>query len=199
MGNNSIALVLESNRNSPLILSIVDSTPYQLIWHNSSYKNDARFLPTSPLPYTILFESTMPNKKIGKYSRIAFVDFLETIVSDLQRKIISNGLNQLRITSSTWSLANDLLNSSTIVERGYRAFIPTSLVSRKALMHDVDTNLSPLIISNRLETEIRDSIISIRRRTINKSEVSNMLEFVFSGVSFPSSLIFQAFYLNFPS
>lgn len=112
-------------------------------------------------------------KKIGKYNRIAFADFLESIVSDPQRKIISNGLNQLRISSS---LANDLLNSSKITEKGYRTFIPTSLVSRKTLMHDVDENLSPLTISNRLEPEIRDLIISIRRRTTDKNKVFSMMD-----------------------
>ncbi|XP_051174752.1 uncharacterized protein LOC127290303 [Leptopilina boulardi] len=180
------SLIDESpNTNSPKNSS---SVSYDLIWMNEDFKDDPRFSEESPTPFTILVESTQ-NKKIGKYNRIAFADYLESIVSDPLRTIVSNGLNQLRITSSSWSLANSLLNSTHLSSSGYRSFIPTSLVSRKALAHDVDLGLSPLAISGKLEGEVRDKIISIRRKIKDLNEVSGIVEFLFSGVTIPDSIL----------
>lgn len=123
-----------------------------------------------------------------KYNRIAFADFLESTVSDSQRIIVSNGLHQLRVTSSNSLLANNLLNSTIIKNKGYKLYIPTSLVSRKFVAHDVDTHLSPHTISCRISQDILDLIISIRRRAINSGKVSDMVDFVFYGIKIHPSI-----------
>lgn len=146
-------------------------------------------------PFTILIESVIEHEKICKYNRIAFAGYLETLVSYPDRTIVSNGLNQLRISSSSWDLANDLLNSSTFRTKGYKLFIPTSLVSRQALAHYVDLDLSPQSISTKLQPVALEKIISIRRRTMNPEEISGFVEFVFSGVTIPDSIfIFRAIF-----
>lgn len=68
------------------------------------------------------------------------------------------------------------------------------LISRKTLTHDVDKDLSPAMISSRLDGESRETIISIRSRTTDKNEISDMVEFDFSGITFPPAYTFQVFF-----
>lgn len=136
-------------------------------------------------PFMVMFESITPGRHIGKYNRIVFADLLESLVPDFDWEIAANGLNQLKVISSSWQIANSLLDSKTLKNKEYKTFIPDSLISYKALATYVEENISPRIISHKLMDEIRSQILSIRRRTNQDGSVSSKVEFMFSGVSVP--------------
>lgn len=110
------------------------------------------------------------------------------MVSDPNRLIYLNGLNQLRVICSDWLSANQLLDSTELLTKECRSFIPASLISRKALAFDIETEFSPLSLSQKLDPISLASIISIRRRTEMNGSLSEKVEFTFSGVSIPETI-----------
>lgn len=122
---------------------------------------------------------------------IPFADFFETVVSDPNRIIVPMVLTKWESLPPTGISQTNYLTQRLSASRvtGNKSFIPTSLVSRKALAHDVDLNLSPLLISTKIHPDTLSGIISIRKRTKNETEISDLVEYVFSGLTFPNSLL----------
>ena len=89
------------------------------------------FPDAAPPPYIVIMESTRPGKNLGKYDRLALAECIDLVI-DGGRTIFYNGLNQVKIHCESREDANTLVRSQDLMRGGFKLFIPSSLIRKKA-------------------------------------------------------------------
>ena len=120
-----------------------------LLWSKPHDPLQGVFSDASPPPYIVVMESTRPGKNLGKYDRLALAECIDLVISG-GRTIFYNGLNQFKIQCETREDANTLLRSQDLMRGGFKLFIPSSLIRKKAFTGPIDPKYSASDIANRL-------------------------------------------------
>ena len=136
----------------------------------------------------MLLESRIPGKSLGRFNLIALGDLIDTIIRDTKRQVFPNGRNQAKVFCERWQAANVLVDSATLRDFGVHAYIPASLVQKKAFARNIPSQYSAAELSTRLDPDTLSSILSIRRRTLDDGSASDRVEFVFSTIIIPRKL-----------
>ena len=145
------------------------------------------FPDAAPPPYIVLMESTRPGKNLGKYDRLALAECID-LVFDGGRTIFYNGINQVKIQCESREDANTLVRSQDLMRGGFKLFIPSSLIRKKAFTGPIDLRYSASDIVDKLDSETRDAMISVRRRTNDDGTVSARVEFTLAVARVPRSV-----------
>ena len=150
---------------SPLsaVSGVVDAGA-DLFWSREGDLSDQLFPETAVAPFIVLMESTIPGRNLGKYDFIAIADLIDEVI-DGERVIRRNGQNQCKIICEAREEANTLILSVDLKFAGYKLFIPSSLLRKKAFTRDVEPGYAPKDIVDRLDLKSRDIVTSARRRT----------------------------------
>ena len=175
----------------PLVGLCGDNIPgYQgpLFWSNPAGTVHSRFDDNSSPPFIVLLESRVPGRSLGRFNLIALGDLIDTIIKDTKRQIFPNGRNQAKVFCERWHAANILVDSVALRDFGVHAYIPASLVQKKAFARNIPSEYSAAELSIRLELDTLSSILSIRRRNLDVGSASDRVEFVFSTINIPRKL-----------
>ena len=108
-----------------------------LLWSREGDLTDQLFPESAVAPFIVLMESTIPGRNLGKYDFIAFADLIDEVFG-WDRVIQRNGLNQCKIICDAREDANSLILSVDLKMAGYKLFIPSSLLRKKAFIRDVE-------------------------------------------------------------
>ena len=147
-----------------------------LLWSKPHDPLQDVFSDASPPPYIVLMESTRPGKNLGKYDRLALAECIDLVISG-GGTIFYNGLNQVKIQCETWEDANTLVRSQDLMRGGFKLFIPSSLIRKKAFTGPIDPKYSASDIAGRLDPALRDLTVAVRRRTNDDGSISSKVEF----------------------
>ena len=157
-----------------------------LLWSRPQDPLHDVFSDATPPPYIVLMESTRPGKNLGKYDRLALAECIDLVI-DGGRTIFYNGLNQVKIQCESREDANTLVRSQELMRGGFKMFIPSSLIRKKAFTGPIDFRYSASDIVDKLDPEIRD-VMSVRRRTNFDGSVSTRVEFTLAVARVPRSV-----------
>ena len=165
-------------------------------------------LPTSPTgsisgfdprPLDDVSSITSPDRPwirdLGKYDPLTIADQIDEVIRS-ERTIHRNGLNQIKIVCSGGDDANLLISYHELKMAGYKAFLPISMIRKKATIRDIDPRHSPTTILNRLDSRSRDIVTAVIRRTNNEGALSETIELTLETTTIPSSLL-SSFSLEF--
>ena len=159
-----------------------------LFWSNPEGTMNTRFDDNSSAPFIVLLESRIPGKSLVRFNLIALGDLIDTIIKDTKRQIFPNGRNQAKVFCDRWQAAIVLVDSAALRDFGVHAYIPASLVQKKAFARNIPTEYSAAEPSTRLDPGMLSSILSIRRLTLDDGSASDRVEFVFSKINIPGKL-----------
>ena len=104
-----------------------------------------------------------------------------------------NGQNQCKIICDAREDANSLILSVDLIMTGYKLFIPSSLLRKKAFIRDVEPRYSPKEIVNRLDRRSKDIITSARRRTNQDGSLTDTIEFTLATREIPRFVFVRGF------
>ena len=173
------------------IENFFDSPPcdpsFDLLWSKPHDPLQDVFSDASPPPYIVLMESTRPGKNLGKYDRLALAECIDLVISG-DRTIFYNGLNQVKIQCETREDANTLVRSKDLMWGDFRLFIPSSLIRKKAFIGPIDPKYSASDIANRLDPDLRDLTVAVRRRTNDDGSISSRVEFTMAVARVPRNV-----------
>ena len=143
---------------SPLhaVSGVVDAG-VDLFWSREGDLSDQLFPESALAPFIVLMESTIPGRNLGKYDFIAIADLIDEVI-DGERVIRRNGQNQCKIICEAREDANTLILSVDLKFVGYKLFIPSSLLRKKAFIRDVEPEYAPKEIVDRLDLKSRHGI-----------------------------------------
>ena len=113
----------------------------------------------------MLMESTRPRKNLGKYDRLALAECIDLVING-GRTIFYNGLNQDTIQCESREEVNTLIRSQNLIRGGFNLFIPSSPIRKKAFTGPIYLKYSVTDIVERLDPELRDVTMAVRRRTM---------------------------------
>ena len=171
-----------------LVAGTITGFQSPLFWSNPECSLHTRFNDTSTPPYIVLLESRIPGKNLGRFNLIAMGDLIDSLLGDTKRQIFPNGRNQAKVFCDRWQAANVLVDSPELRDFGVQAYIPASLVQRKAFARNIPVEYSASDLSTRLDSDTLSNILSIRRRTLDDGSASDRVEFVFSTINIPGKL-----------
>ena len=166
-----------------------------LLWVRDSSSEPIVYPDLADGPFIVLMESTVPGRNLGKYDPLTIADQIDEVIQG-GRTIHRNGLNQIKIVCSERADANLLITSHELRIAGYKAFLPISMVRKKATIRDIDVRHSPISILNRLDSRSRDIVTSIRRRTDNDGAPLDTVELTMETSSIPSTISLSGFELE---
>ena len=166
-GLDSRPLVDLSSITAPKVLWIRDRSSVPIVYPVSA---DG--------PSIVLMESTVPGRNLGRYDPLTIDDQIDEVIQG-ERTIHRNGLNQIKIVCSGRADANQLISLRELRMAGYKAFLPISMIRKKATIRNVDPRHIPTSILNRLDPCSRDIVTAIRRRTDNEGAPSEIRVFLF--------------------
>ena len=109
-------------------------------------------------------ESTISGRNLGKYDFIAIANLIYEVIKG-EWVIQRNGQNQCKIICDARENGNSLILSVDLKLAGYKLFIPSSLLTKKAFIRDVEPGYSPKEIVNRMYRRSKDIITTALRRT----------------------------------
>ena len=104
---------------------------------------------------------------MGRFNLITLGDFIDSIISDTKKQIFPYGRNQAKIFCDRWQAAKVLVDSPELREFGVQAYMPASLVQKKAFARNIPTEYLASDLSTRLDLDMLSNISSIRRRTLD--------------------------------
>ena len=79
---------------------------------------------------------------------------------------------------------------------GYKAFLPVSMIRKRATIRDIDPRHSPSTILSRLDSRSRDIVTAIRRRTNDEGAPSETIQLTLETTTIPSSVSLSGFELE---
>lgn len=135
-------------------------------------------------PFLVLMESTLQNINLDRYDPIAVGKLIGGIIQG-KRRIYSSGRNQIKIWCKERSNANTLFASEILADKGYRAYLPDSIVYKKGFIHAQLEHSVTEIVEN-MDQEHRELIVAARRR-INRrdSQYSDIIDLTFNSSHIP--------------
>lgn len=134
-------------------------------------------------PYLVLLESFDRERNVGRYDPVALGKLISKVI-DGERRIFQSGRPQVKIWCSMKDDANKLLTSSILTERGYKVFVPPSLLYKKGIIKILPQYSVSDVIEN-MDEEERNSIVSARRRN---GQPQDIIDLAFSTTHVPRSL-----------
>ena len=188
MGLNASAGVGVTPISSMLVGGSVPGFQGPLFWSNPEGLLNMRFDDISSPPYIVLLESRIPGKNLGRFNLIALGDLVDSLIPDTKRQIFPNGRNQAKIFCDGWRAANVLVEFSALQEFGVHAYIPASLVQKRAFARSIPVEYTASDLSTRLDPDTLASVLSIRRRNLDDGSASDRVEFVFSTINIPQRI-----------
>ena len=81
------------------------------------------------------------------------------------------------------------MESSALQELGVHAYIPASLVQKRAFARNIPTEYTASDLSTRLDPDTLSGVLSIRCRTLDHGSASDRVEFVFTNHQHPAKTI----------
>ena len=160
---------------------------YGVLWSKPHDPLHDVFSDASPPPYIVLMESTRPGKNSGKYDRLALAECIDLVISE-GRTIFYNRLNQVKIQCESREDANTLVRSRDLMRGGFKLFIPASLIRKKAFTSLIDPKYSAMDIADRLDRDLRDVTVAVRRRTNDDGSISSRVEFTMAVARVPCNV-----------
>ena len=170
-------------------------TSPDLLWIRDRCSEPILYPASAEGPFIVLMESTVPGRNMGKYDPLTIADQIDEVIRS-ERTIHRNGLNQIKIVCSGRDDANLLISSHELKMTGYKAFLPISMIRKKATFRDIDPRHSPITILNRLDSRSRDIVTAVRRRTNNEGAPSETIELTLETTTIPSSVSLSGFELE---
>ena len=157
---------------------------------------DGRKRPISspPLRFPSQIKNIMPPVDSGRCSELSCSDLSQSLLRRIDeffdggRTIFYNGLNQVKIQCESREDANTLVRSQDLMRGGVKLFIPSSLIRKKAFTGPIDFRYSASNIVYKLDPEIRDVMMSVRRRINDEGSVSTRVEFTLAVARVPRSI-----------
>ena len=94
-------------------------------------------------PFIVYLESTEKTGfNIGKFNTVKIArEIFNLNLTDI-KKINKKGTNRLSIEFTTFQNANNCVNNTTLLNKGYKMFIPFNFVTSKGLIRQVDSDVS---------------------------------------------------------
>lgn len=122
-------------------------------------------------PFNVVVESM--DKNVGNYHPMALGLLLRQMKIGGVRSLDRRGANKVSITFRTSKDANNFLDNEQFKLKGFKSFIPSSMISCKGLIRNVYTNLTEQQIMENIESS--QKVMDVRRVTRRKvvSETSN--------------------------
>ena len=149
-------------------------TAPELLWIRDRSSEPILYPASAEGPFIVLMESTVPGRNLGKYDPLTIADQIDEFVR-AERTIHRNGLNQIKIVCSGRVDANLLISSHELKMVGYKAFLPISMIRKKATIRDIDPRHNPANILSCLDPHSRDIVTAVRRRTNNEGAPSETI------------------------
>ena len=137
-------------------------------------------------------ESTRPGKKLGKYDRLALAECIDLVILGA-KTIFYNGINQFNIQCEDREDANTLVCSQGLMRGGFRLFIPSSLIRKKAFTSPIDPKYSAAYIMDRIEPALGEVVVAVKRRMNEDGSASTKVEFTIAVARVPRSLRLQGY------
>lgn len=154
-------------------------------------------------PFIVYLESTdKVGFNIGKSNNIKIArDLFKLNLRDIV-KISNKGLNRISVQFTNYLAANSFVNNKTLLDRGYKIFIPFNFVTSKGIARRVDIDLSEEELLKHCNSSGDIKILNVKRmnRKVIKEGVSTYVPtgsvlFTFQGLNLPKYINF--YFLEF--
>lgn len=124
-------------------------------------------------------ESTIQDRNLGRYDPVAVGKLIGEIIQG-KRRIFTSGRNQIKIWCEDRNDANILFASEALRDKGYRTFLPDSMVYKKGFIRIQPEHSVAEVVEN-MDLDKRELIISARRR-INRrdNQYSDIIDLTFN-------------------
>lgn len=155
-------------------------------------------------PFFVYLESTEKvGYNIGKANNIKIArDIFNLKLADV-KKITHKGLNRISIEFISYISANNFVNNKTLINKGYKIFIPFNFVTSKGLARQVDTDISEQELLKCCSVNGGIEILNVKRlnRKVLKDkeityEPTGTVLFTFRGVNLPRAVHFYNLLYN---
>ena len=101
---------------------------------------------------------------LGKYDPLALAECLDLVVRGA-KTIFYNGIDQVKIQREDEQDANTLVGSQELMRGGFKLFILSSLIRKKAFTGPVDPTYPADDVVDRMDPALRDVVVAVWRRT----------------------------------
>lgn len=145
--------------------SVPDSNkipPTDMFWSREIPDEADKFTQESPPPFIVLLESVIPNKNVEKFNKLSTAMLTSKVISG-GRRIYPSGKNRLKISCDKWADTNTLVDSEVLKGKGYKVYIPISLMMRKLMIWEVDASVAASRIFEMLDEDFKEYVVAIKR------------------------------------
>lgn len=179
--NNSPAI---NTAQTPTQREMGNSFNPQHEWYANQGIQIIQYNKLNEAPFLVLMESTVQNRNLGRYDPIAVGKLIGSIIQG-KRRICSSGRNQIKIWCEERSDANTLFASEVLVNKGYRAYLPDSMIYKKGFIRAQLEHSVTEIIEN-MDQEHRELIVAARRRFNRRdNQYSDIIDITFNSSHIP--------------
>lgn len=145
---------------------------------SSQVRNEVLYDEGDKGPFIVYIESKNSNSNIGRFSHMKIAkDIFDLHLSDI-KNIKNKGLNRIAVEFVSFKAANQFIKSKKLSDKGYEVFIPYNFVTCKALVREVDLDLSEDILKTFFVANAE--ILSIKRMN-RKCLKDNKIEYIPTG------------------
>lgn len=129
---------------------------------NQKIKPTAEYSEKDNGPFIVYIEtSKKSNNTIGKFSHLKLArEIFDLNLSDV-KGVKNKGLNRVAVEFVSFRAANQFLQNKKLKDKGYEVFVPFNFVTCKAIVREVDMDLSEDDLKNYFTAPVE--IISIKR------------------------------------
>lgn len=147
-------------------------------------------------PFVVYLESTVNvGYNIGKFNNIKIArEIFNLNLTDIKR-INNKGLNRISVEFINFQSANNFLKNKTLIEKGYKIFIPYNFVTCKGIVRQIDADLTEEEILKFCKANNGIEILQVKRlnRKVFKNNVviyepTGTVLFTFKGIILPRSI-----------
>ncbi|XP_050294852.1 uncharacterized protein LOC126735025 [Anthonomus grandis grandis] len=147
-------------------------------------------------PFLVYLESTEKvGFNVGKFNNIKIArDIFNLNLTDV-KKIKNKGLNRISVEFINFLSANNFVKNKTLINKGYKIYIPFNFVTCKGLVRQIDIEIGEKEILECSKTDTGIEILEVKRlnRKIIKDkdityEPTGSVLITFKGVCLPKSL-----------
>lgn len=138
--------------------------------------------------FLVLMESSREDRNIGRYDPIALGKLIVHLIKG-ERRIFTIGKNQVKIWCHDRNDANILLKSDILTQKGFRTFVPESLLFKKGFIRIHPEHPVTEIVNNMDEEQKEMLIIARKRANRRNDQESGIIDLVFRTI-FVSRFVF---------
>lgn len=133
---------------------------------NQKIKPTAEYSEKDNGPFVVYIEtSKKSNNTIGKFSHLKLArEIFDLNLSDV-KSVKNKGLHRVAVEFVSFRAANQFLQNKKLKDKGYEVFVPFNFVTCKAIVREVDMDLSEDDLKNYFTASVE--IISIKRMNRN--------------------------------